>query len=131
MRHQLAVVAAMLLLALGTFAFRLAGPVLRTRIALPARAGRLLETGAVVLLAGLVATTALTTDHSFALPGQPGWRSAGCWPGAGHRSSWWCSLPRPPRRSCACCRCDLPVNSPGSPASRGTVAGDRFRRRQA
>lgn len=71
MRHQLAVVAAMLLLALGTFAFRLAGPVLRTRIALPARAGRLLETGAVVLLAGLVATTALTTDHSFAGVARP------------------------------------------------------------
>ncbi|MBF6126767.1 AzlD domain-containing protein [Nocardia brasiliensis] len=64
-------VAGMFALAAGTFAFRWAGPALRERIRFPARIVRVLEVGAVVLLAALVAVTALPagTDHlGFALP---------------------------------------------------------------
>jgi len=71
MRHQLAVVAAMLALAAGTFAVRLAGPILRSRISFPSRAERLLEAGAIVLLAALVATTALTAGHGLAGVARP------------------------------------------------------------
>ena len=52
-------------LAAGTYAFRLSGQVLRARISFPPRAARLLEAGAVILLAALVATTALTQGHGF------------------------------------------------------------------
>ncbi|MFG1792479.1 AzlD domain-containing protein [Nocardia sp. NPDC049149] len=61
----------MVALAVGTYAFRWAGPALRERIRFPARAVRVLEIGAVVLLAALVAVTALpsgTGDFGFALP---------------------------------------------------------------
>ncbi|SEF23426.1 Branched-chain amino acid transport protein (AzlD) [Amycolatopsis pretoriensis] len=53
-------------LALGTFAFRLAGPVLRSRVKLSPRAERLMALAAVVLLAALVAVSALTEGHGFA-----------------------------------------------------------------
>ncbi|WP_326836295.1 AzlD domain-containing protein [Amycolatopsis rhabdoformis] len=53
-------------LAAGTFAFRFAGPVLRTRVHLSPRAQRLMALAAVVLLAALVATSALTEGHAFA-----------------------------------------------------------------
>ena len=52
-------------LALYRYAFRLSGQVLRARISFPPRAARLLEAGAVILLAALVATTALTQGHGF------------------------------------------------------------------
>ena len=71
MRDTTLVVAGMLTLSAGTFAFRFAGPVLRERIALPPWAGRLLEVAAVVLLAALVATTALTKGHGFADVARP------------------------------------------------------------
>jgi len=58
-------VAGMATLAAGTYAFRLSGQVLRARISFPPRAARLLEAGAVILLAALVATTALTQGHGF------------------------------------------------------------------
>ena len=48
-----------------------AGPVLRQRISFPPRDERLLETAAVVMLAALVATTALTEGHGFAAPARP------------------------------------------------------------
>lgn len=64
-------ITAMLTLAAGTFALRLAGQVLRARIAFPPRAARLLETGTVVLLTALVATTALTEGHDFAGYARP------------------------------------------------------------
>jgi len=60
------VIAGMAVLAAGTYAIRLAGPALRTRISFPARAEQLLEAAAVVLLAALVATTALTQGHASA-----------------------------------------------------------------
>ncbi|WP_329048167.1 AzlD domain-containing protein [Amycolatopsis sp. NBC_01488] len=53
-------------LALGTFAFRFAGPVLRSRVRLSPRAERLMALAAVVLLAALVAVSALTEGHGFA-----------------------------------------------------------------
>lgn len=65
MHSDLTLAGAALLLAAGTFTFRLAGPLLRERITFPARAGQLLETAAVTLLAALAATTALTSGHRF------------------------------------------------------------------
>ncbi|MEU4672709.1 AzlD domain-containing protein [Amycolatopsis sp. NPDC023774] len=62
---------ATVVLAAGTFAFRFAGPVLRTRVHLSARAERLMALSAVVLLAALVATSALTEGHTFAGIARP------------------------------------------------------------
>lgn len=58
-------VAATAVLGAGTFAFRLAGPALRSRITLSARVEQLMSTAVVVLLAALVATSALTEGHGF------------------------------------------------------------------
>ncbi|GAA5069172.1 AzlD domain-containing protein [Nocardia callitridis] len=58
-------------LAAGTFAFRWAGPALREHVHFSPRAVRLLETGAIVLIAGLVAVTVLplgTSDLGLAMP---------------------------------------------------------------
>ena len=71
MKDTTLVVAGMLTLSAGTFAFRFSGPVLRERIAFPPWAERLLEVAAVVLLAALVATTALTEGHGFAGLARP------------------------------------------------------------
>jgi branched-subunit amino acid transport protein len=60
------VVAGMATLAAGTFALRFAGQALRARVSFPPWAGKLLQAGAVILLAALVATTALTEGHGFA-----------------------------------------------------------------
>jgi branched-subunit amino acid transport protein len=60
-----------LALAVGTYGFRLAGPLLRTRMKIPAAVQRTLEVAAVVLLAALVATTALTQGHDLAGPARP------------------------------------------------------------
>jgi branched-subunit amino acid transport protein len=79
------VVAGMATLAAGTYAFRLSGQVLRAKITFPPRATRLLEAAAVILLAALVATTALTEGHGFSgfarpagvlLAGVLAWRKA-------------------------------------------------------
>ena len=66
MKDTTLVVAGMATLAAGTYAIRFAGPALRTRMSLPPRATRLLEAAAVILLAALVAITALTQGHGFA-----------------------------------------------------------------
>ena len=71
MKDTTLVVAGMAVLSAGTYAFRLSGQVLRARITFPPRATRLLEAAAVVLLAGLVATTALTEGHGFAGVARP------------------------------------------------------------
>jgi branched-subunit amino acid transport protein len=63
--------ASILALAAGTYACRLAGPLLRTRMQVPASVQRALETGAIVLLTALVATTALTEGHALAGPARP------------------------------------------------------------
>jgi len=65
------VVAGMATLCAGTYAFRLSGQVLRARISLPPRVTRLLEAAAVILLAALVATTALTEGHGFSGLARP------------------------------------------------------------
>jgi branched-subunit amino acid transport protein len=70
------VIAGMAVLSAGTYAFRLAGQTLKSRIRFPAEASKLLETAAVVMLAALVATTALTATtlsqgHGFAAPARP------------------------------------------------------------
>ena len=65
MKDTTLVVAGLLTLSAGTFAFRFSGPVLRRRITFPPWAERLLEVGAVVLLA------ALTEGHGFAGLARP------------------------------------------------------------
>jgi branched-subunit amino acid transport protein len=57
---------AVVALAAFTFAFRIAGPVLRGRVNIPPDAERLLATAAAVLLVALAATSALTAGHDFA-----------------------------------------------------------------
>jgi branched-subunit amino acid transport protein len=57
---------AIAVLAAGTYAFRLTGPVLRRRLRIPARLVRLLSVAAAVLMIALVATGALTEGHGFA-----------------------------------------------------------------
>jgi branched-subunit amino acid transport protein len=64
-------IAGVLILSAGTYGFRLAGQLLRTRVRFPPRAVELLETAAVVLLAALVAVTALTQGHGFTGVGRP------------------------------------------------------------
>ena len=61
-----ATVALILALAVGTYAFRLVGPALHGRVELPGRIQQLLSAGAVVLLAALLATGALTESGGFA-----------------------------------------------------------------
>ncbi|WP_416973459.1 AzlD domain-containing protein [Streptomyces sp. 4F14] len=74
-----ATVAVVLVLALGTYAFRLTGPVLHGRVTLPARVQELLSAGAVVLLVAMLATGALTEGGGFS-----GWaRPAGVLVGVG------------------------------------------------
>ncbi|MFI9008291.1 AzlD domain-containing protein [Actinosynnema sp. NPDC053489] len=77
--------AAVLVLAAGTYALRLAGPLLRDRVTLSARVTLLMSTAATVLLFALMATSALTRGHGFAgvaLPagvlvaGVAAWRKA-------------------------------------------------------
>jgi branched-subunit amino acid transport protein len=54
------------MLAIGTYAFRLTGPLLRHRVRMPDRLERLASTAAAVLLVALAATAALTQGHAFA-----------------------------------------------------------------
>nr|WP_020120610.1 AzlD domain-containing protein [Streptomyces canus] len=73
-----ATVAMILAMAVGTYAFRLVGPVLHGRVELPERLQELLSAGAIVLLVALLATGALTEGGGFA-----GWaRPAGVLAGA-------------------------------------------------
>jgi branched-subunit amino acid transport protein len=58
-------VAAVLILAAGTFAIRLAGPLLRDRFTLPERVREILSASATVLLLALVAVSALTNGKQF------------------------------------------------------------------
>ena len=69
--HPLVLAGAALALAAGTFAFRLAGPLLRARITVSAGTQELLEAAAVVLLAALVTTSALTSGHHLAGAARP------------------------------------------------------------
>ncbi|TDD66434.1 AzlD domain-containing protein [Jiangella aurantiaca] len=58
-------VAAVLVLGVGTFAFRYAGPALRERMTLPPRAEQLLGVSTIVLLAALVATATMLDGREF------------------------------------------------------------------
>lgn len=71
MSASVAVMITVALLAAGTFAIRFAGPVLRTRTAVPARAEKLMGTAAVVLLVAVAATSALTEDQGAAGIARP------------------------------------------------------------
>jgi branched-subunit amino acid transport protein len=66
MSAPMTLVLATVILGAGTFAFRFAGPVLRTRVELSPRVQQLMAVSAVVLLAALVATAALLEGHEFA-----------------------------------------------------------------
>ena len=58
-------VTAVLILAAGTFAIRLAGPLLRDRVKLPDKVNELMTASATVLLLALVAVSALTNGRQF------------------------------------------------------------------
>lgn len=60
-----ATVAVIMALAVGTYAFRLVGPVLHGRLDIPAKVRELLSAAAVVLLVALLATGALTEGGGF------------------------------------------------------------------
>lgn len=66
-----ALVAAVLVLGVGTFAFRYAGPLLRDRVTLSPRVEQLLGVSAIVLLAALVATAAVMDGQQFAGVAKP------------------------------------------------------------
>jgi branched-subunit amino acid transport protein len=69
---------AILALAAGTYALRVAGPLLRSRLRVPDQVGTYLSRAAIALLAALVATAALLAGSEFA-----GWaRPAGVIVGA-------------------------------------------------
>ena len=71
MKDSTLVAAGIVTLSAGTLAFRLSGPALRQRLAFPPWAVRLLEAAAVVMLAALIATIALTKGHGFVGPARP------------------------------------------------------------
>ncbi len=64
-------IAVILALAVGTYAFRLSGVVLRDRLDLPDGVRRLLPMAAAALLAALAATAALTEAGAFAGIARP------------------------------------------------------------
>jgi branched-subunit amino acid transport protein len=64
-------VLAVLALAAGTYAIRLAGPLLRDRFTLPDRARELMSIAATVLLVALIATSSLMDGRHFAGPALP------------------------------------------------------------
>lgn len=55
----------MVALALGTFAFRLVGPLLRTRMTISPRMEQLSSIGVAVIFVALIATSALIADKGF------------------------------------------------------------------
>jgi len=64
-------IAVILALAVGTYAFRLSGVVLRDRLDLPAGLRRVLPLAAAALLAALAATAALMENGAFAGVARP------------------------------------------------------------
>jgi branched chain amino acid efflux pump len=65
------VLVGILILAVGTFSLRFAGPVMRSRFELPEQAQQFLAAAAIVLLTALVATSALTDGHGPAGVARP------------------------------------------------------------
>lgn len=66
-----ATVVAVAVLAAGTLAFRVAGPVMRTRVDVSPEAQRRMTMASMVLLAALVATSALLDGRTFAGVARP------------------------------------------------------------
>lgn len=60
-----------LLLGVGTFAFRLAGPTLRARVTISPRVEKLMLVSVAVLFAALVATSSLVENQAFAGYARP------------------------------------------------------------
>ncbi|TDW69947.1 AzlD domain-containing protein [Kribbella pratensis] len=60
-----------MVLAIGTFSLRVAGPALRSRFEVPERAQQVLAVAAIVLLTALVATSALMDGHGPAGVARP------------------------------------------------------------
>jgi branched-subunit amino acid transport protein len=56
----------MLILAAGTLAFRIVGPLLRTRVTVPPRVETIVSMSVAVIFVALVATSALIVDRQFA-----------------------------------------------------------------
>lgn len=71
MNDPVTLAAACLVLAAGTFAFRIAGPIVRSRLTLPDRLEQTMDAAAVVLLVAVVATSALTDGHAVAGLARP------------------------------------------------------------
>ncbi|MFD4295298.1 AzlD domain-containing protein [Rhodococcus sp. NPDC058505] len=71
MTAGLPLIVAVLVLGAGTFAFRFAGPALRSRGIVPDRLDTVLALGAIVLLAAVAATQALTEDGGAAGIARP------------------------------------------------------------
>lgn len=59
-------VGAIIAIAVGTYALRVAGPLLRDRFTLPERADEWIKQAAAVLLVAVIATAALTKEQQFA-----------------------------------------------------------------
>lgn len=66
-----AIVASAVVLGAGTFAFRAAGPVLRSRWEVSRRTVALMSSAAVVLLVALVATATFADGQEYADPARP------------------------------------------------------------
>lgn len=71
MNASITLILAAIVLAIGTFAFRFSGPVLSARVELSSSVGRLMTLCAVVLLAALVAVTALLDGQEYAGIARP------------------------------------------------------------
>lgn len=69
--NAVTLIVATVVLGAGTFAFRYAGPVLRGRVSLSAHADKVLAVAVVVLLAALLATSALYEAEEFAGYARP------------------------------------------------------------
>ena len=102
---------AVLILAVGTFAIRYAGPMLRDRVELSKQTEEFLNRAATVVLVALVATSAIVVDgDGRAGPSPRASSSAGSSPGGRPRSPS-SSSPRPPPPRCC--------GSPGSLEGKG------------
>lgn len=66
MTASIALMIAALVLAAGTFVFRLAGPLLRARFTISPRIEKLMGVSVIVVLSALVATAALLEGYEFA-----------------------------------------------------------------
>lgn len=103
MSSDATVIGAVLLLAVGTLALRLTGPLLRARVELSPQLQALIDRAVAVLFCALIATSTLLQDgHHAGVARLLGFSSRAFWPGDGRPSSWSWWPPPAPRRPCAC-----------------------------